>query len=93
MKRLLLALLFFSTPLIIAETNNLDKIFLDIALSCKTFRIFDSPDKSQEVEINCIRNKLKESNLSKAEYNKWSKDYYKKQKEVWDNFLNNLEKE
>ena len=25
MKRLLLALLFFSTPLIIAETNNLDK--------------------------------------------------------------------
>ena len=91
MKRLLLALLFFSTPLIIAETNNLDKIFLDIALSCKTFRIFDSPDKSQEVETNCIRTKLKDNNLSKAKYNKWSTDYYKYQKEVWNNFFRNLE--
>ena len=90
MKNLLIALIFFSIP-VIAETNNLDKTFLDIALSCKTFRIFDSPDKSQDVETNCIRTKLKENNLSKAKYNKWSKDYYKYQKEVWDNFLNNLE--
>ena len=90
MKRLLLPFLFLSIP-VIAETNNLDKTFLDIALSCKTFRIFDSPDKSQDVETNCIRTKLKDNNLSKAKYNKWSKDYYKYQKEVWDNFLNNLE--
>ena len=90
MRSLLITLLLFSSP-VIAEKNNLDKTFLYIALSCKTFRIFDSPDKSQEVEINCIRNKLKESNLSKAEYNKWSKDYYKYQKEVWDNFFKNLE--
>lgn len=62
-------------------------------MNYRTFRIFDSPDKSQEVEKNCIRNKLKENNLSKAEYNKWSKDYWNKQKEAWDNFLNNLEKE
>ena len=90
MKRLLLALLLFSSP-VLAETNDLDKTFLDIALSCKTFRIFDSQDKSQEVETNCIRTKLKENNLSKAKYNKWSKDYYKYQKEVWDNFFKNLE--
>ena len=90
MKRFLLALLFFSSPLI-AQTNDLDKTFLDIALSCKTFRIFDSPDKSQEVEKNCIRTKLKDNNLSKAKYNKWSKDYYKYQKEVWENFFKNLE--
>ena len=90
MKRLLLLLLLSSSP-VLAETNDLDKTFLDIALSCKTFRIFDSPDKSQEVETNCIRTKLKDNNLSKAKYNKWSKDYYKYQKEVWDNFLNNLE--
>ena len=89
MKRFLLALLFFSSPLI-AQTNDLDKTFLDIALSCKTFRIFDSPDKSQEVEKNCIRTKLKDNNLSKAKYNKWSKDYYKYQKEVWENFFKNL---
>ena len=79
MRSLLITLLFFSIP-VIAETNNLDKTFLDIALSCKTFRIFDSPDKSQEVETNCIRTKLKDNNLSKAKYNKWSKDYYKYQK-------------
>ncbi len=90
MKRLLLALLLFCSPAL-AETNDLDKTFLDIALSCKTFRIFDSQDKSQEVETNCIRTKLKENNLSKAKYNKWSKDYYKYQKKVWDNFFKNLE--
>ncbi len=92
MRNLLIALLFFSIP-VIAETNNLDKTFLDIALSCKTFRIFDSPDKSQDVETNCIRTKLKENNLSKAKYNKWSKDYWTRQKNAWDNFLKNLEKE
>ena len=91
MKLLLLPFLFFSIP-VIAETNNLDKTFLDIALSCKTFRIFDSPDKSKDVETNCIRTKLRDNNLSKAKYNKWSKDYYKYQKEVWDNFFKNLEK-
>ena len=92
MKPLLLAFLFFSSPLI-AQTNDLDKTFLNIALSCKTFRIFDSPDKSAEVETNCIRTKLKDKNLSKAKYNKWSKDYYKKQKQVWDNFFKALEQE
>ena len=91
MKSLLLALLLFSSSLF-AESNDLDKTFLDIVLSCKTFRIFDSPDNSQEVETNCISTKLKDNNLSKAKYNKWSKDYYKYQKKVWDNFLNNLEK-
>ena len=90
MKRFLIALLLFSSP-VLAQTNDLDKTFLDIALSCKTFRIFDSPNKSQEVETNCIRTKLKDNNLSKAKYNKWSKDYYKYQKEVWDNFFKNLE--
>ena len=90
MKRFLIVLLLFSSP-VLAETNDLDKTFLDIALSCKTFRIFDSLDKSQEVETNCIRTKLKDNNLSKAKYNKWSKDYYKYQKEVWDNFFKNLE--
>ena len=92
MKPLLLPLLFFSIP-VIAETNNLDKTFLDIALSCKTLRVFDSPDKSQEVETNCIRTKLKDNNLSKAKYNKWSKDYWTRQKNAWDNFLNNLEEQ
>ena len=90
MKSLLLSVLIFSSP-VIAETNNLDKNFLDITMNCRTFRIFDSPDKSENVEKNCIRNKLKENNLSKAKYNKWSKDYYKYQKEVWDNFFKNLE--
>ena len=90
MRSLLITLLFFSIP-VIAETNNLDKTFLEITMNCKTFRIFDSPDKSQEVETNCIRTKLKDNNLSKAKYNKWSKDYYKYQKEVWDNFFKNLE--
>ena len=90
MKRFLIVLLLFSSP-VLAETNDLDKTFLDIALSCKTFRIFDSLDKSQELETNCIRTKLKDNNLSKAKYNKWSKDYYKYQKEVWDNFFKNLE--
>ena len=91
MNRLLLLLLIFSSP-VIAETNNLDKTFLDITMNCRTYRMFDSPDKSQEVETNCIRNKLKENNLSKAKYNNWSKDYWTKQKEVWEDFLNNLEK-
>ena len=86
MKRLLISVLIFSSP-VIAETNNLDKTFLDIAMNCKTFRIFDSPDKSEEVEKNCIRDKLKENNLSKAQYNNWSKEYWKKQKEAWDKFL------
>tara|TARA_B100000989_G_C19415006_1_gene416058 strand:+ start:583 stop:861 length:279 start_codon:yes stop_codon:yes gene_type:complete len=91
MRSLLITLLFFSIP-VIAETNNLDKTFLEITMNCWTFRIFDSPDKSQEVEKNCIRNKLKENNLSKAKYNKWSYEYWAKQKEAWDKFLNNLEK-
>ena len=90
MKRFLIALLLFSST-VLAETNDLDKTFLDIALSCKTFRIFDSPDKSQEVETNCIRTKLKDNNLSKAKYNKWSTDYYKYQKEVLNNFFRKLE--
>ncbi len=89
MKRLLLSVLIFSSP-VIAETNNLDKTFLDITMNCRTFRIFDSPDKSENVEKNCIRNKLKENNLSKAQYNNWSKEYWNKQKEAWDNFFNNL---
>ncbi len=92
MKRLLLALLIFSGP-VIAEVNNLDKNFLDITMTCMTFRIFDSPDKSKDVETNCIRTKLKENNLSKAKYNKWSKEYWTKQKKAWDDFLNNLDKE
>ena len=89
MKRLLLLLLIFSSP-VIAETN-LDKTFLDITMNCRTYRMFDSADKSKGVEDDCIRNKLKENKLSKAKYNKWSKDYYKYQKEVWDNFFKNLE--
>ena len=91
MKRLLLALLIFSSPGI-AGTNNFDKTYLDITITCMKFRIFDSPDKSREIETNCIRTKLKENNLSKAKYNKWSNEYWKKQKEAWENFLNNLEK-
>ena len=91
MKRLLLVLLIFFSP-VIAETN-LDKTFLDITMNCITYRMFDSPDKSKEVEDNCIRNKLKENKLSKAKYNKWSKDYWTRQKNAWDNFLKNLEKE
>ena len=74
MRSLLITLLFFSIP-VIAETNNLDKTFLEITLNSRTFRIFDSPNKSQEVEKNCIRNKLKENNLSKAKYNKWSYEH------------------
>ena len=50
MKRFLIVLLLFSSP-VLAETNDLDKTFLDIALSCKTFRIFDSADKSQEIDV------------------------------------------
>ena len=92
MKPLLIPLLIFFFP-VIAEANNLDGTFLNITMNCRTYRIFDSQDKSKDVEIVCIRNKLKENNLSKAEYNKWSKDYWNKQKEAWDNFLNNLEKE
>ena len=92
MNRLLLLLLIFSSP-VIAETNNLDKTFLEITMNCRTYRIFDSDDKSKEVEDDCIRNKLKENKLSKAKYNKWSKDYWTRQKNAWDNFLKNLEKE
>ena len=91
MKSLILLVLVFSSPAI-AETN-LDKTFLDITMNCRTYRMFDSPDKSKEVEDDCIRNKLKENKLSKAKYNKWSKDYWTRQKESWDNFLKNLEKE
>ena len=91
MNRLLLLLLIFSSP-VIAETN-LDKTFLDITMNCRTYRMFDSPDKSQEVEDDCIRNKLKENKLSKAKYNKWSKDYWTRQKNAWDNFLKNLEQQ
>ena len=90
MKGLLFALLLFSSPLV-AETNSLDKTFLDITITCRKFRIFDTPNKSQEVETNCISTKLKENNLSKAKYNKWSKDYWTKQKEAWNKFLKNLE--
>ena len=91
MNRLLLLLLIFSSP-VIAETN-LDKTFLDITMKCRTYRMFDSPNKSKEVENDCIRNKLKENSLSKAKYNKWSKDYWTRQKNAWDNFLKNFEKE
>ena len=75
-----------------AETS-LDKTFLDITMNCRTYRMFDSPDKSQEVEDDCIRNKLKENKLSKAKFYKSSKDYWTKQKQSWDNFLNNLEQQ
>ena len=85
MKHLLLSILIFSSPGI-AETNNLDKTFLDITMTCMTFRIFASPDKSSEVKTNCINTKLKEHNITKAKYNKWSKEFWTKQKEVWDNF-------
>ena len=91
MKSLILLVLVFSSPAI-AETN-LDITFLDITMNCRTYRMFDSADKSKEVEDDCIRNKLKENKLSKAKYNKWSKDYWTRQKESWDNFLKNLEKE
>ena len=86
----LLSLLIFFSP-VFAETN-LDKTFLDITMNCRTYRMFDSPDKSQEVENDCIRNKLKENKLSKAKYNNWSKDYWTRQEESWDKFLMNLEK-
>ena len=88
----LLSLLIFFSP-VVAETNNLDKTFLEITMNCRTYRMFDSADKSKEVEDDCIRNKLKENKLSKAKYNKWSKDYWTRQKNAWDNFLKNLEKE
>ena len=92
MKRLLISLLIFSSP-VIAEANNLDKTFLDITMNCRTFRIFDSPDKSKEVETNCIRTELEKNNLSKAKYNKWNKAYYKRQTESWNKFFKTLEKE
>ena len=85
----LISLLIFFSP-VIAETNNLDKTFLDITIKCRTYRMFDSPVKSKEITDNCIRNKLKENKLSKAKYNKWSKDYWNSQKDAWDNFLKNL---
>ena len=91
MRSLIFLVFIFSSP-VIAETN-LDKTFLDITMNCRTYRMFDSPDKSKEVEVDCIRNKLKENKLSKAKYNKWSKDYWTKQKQSWDNFLNNLEQQ
>ena len=72
-------LLLFCSPVMV-ETNNLDKTFLDIIMNCRTFRMFDSPDKSKEVEKDCIRNKLKENKLIKAKYNKWSKNYWTRQK-------------
>ena len=75
-----------------AETS-LDKTFLDITMNCRTYRMFDSPDKTKKVEDDCIRIKLKENKLSKAKFNLWSKDYWTRQKNAWDNFLNNLEKE
>jgi len=89
-KSLLLSIFIFSSSLV-AETNSLDKTFLNITMTCRIFIIFDSPDKSQEAETNCIRTKLKENNLSKAKFNEWSKDYWTKRKEAWNKFLNNLE--
>ena len=89
-KRIFLSLFIVSSTLL-AETNSLDKIFSDITMTCRIFRIFDSPDKSQEAETNCIRTKLNENNLSKAKYNEWSKAYWTKQKESWNKFLKNLE--
>ena len=88
----LLSLLIFFSP-VVAETNNLDKTFLEITMNCRTYMMFDSADKSKEVEDDCIRNNIKENKLSKAKYNKWSKDYWTRQKNAWDNFLNNLEKQ
>ena len=92
MKHLLFAILIFSSPLI-AGRNNLDKTFLDIALTCKTLRFFYTEDKSEEVEKNCIKNRIIENNLSEDKYNKWSKEYFRNQKEAWDKFLKNLEQE
>ena len=89
---LFIGILMFSNPLI-AETNNLDKTFLNITFSCRKFRIFDAPGKSEEEETNCKNNKLKENNLSNAQYNKWSEEYWNRQKESWYNLLKNLEKE
>ena len=90
--RLLIGILMFSNPLI-AETNNLDKTFLNITFSCRKFRILDAPGKSEEEETNCKNNKLKENNLSNAQYNKWQEEYWNRQKESWYNLLKNLEKE
>ena len=92
MKLFLIPFLVFSSTSI-AEANNLDETFLNITLNCRTYRIFDSPDKSKDVETVCIRNKIEENNLSKAEYNKWNKRYYKKQTEAWNKFFKTLEKE
>mgnify|MGYP001231573754 FL=1 len=89
---LIIGILILSNPLI-AETNNLDKTFLNITFSCRKFRIFDAPGKSEEEETNCKNTKLKENNLSNAQYNKWSEDYWNRQKESWYNLLKNLEKE
>ena len=92
MKKYLVGFFIFYIP-VIAETNNLDKIFLDITMRCKTFRILNSPDKSKEVETNCIKTKLKENNLSKAKYSECDKEYFKKQAEFWNKFFKNLEEE
>ena len=90
MKTLVSALVIFSSP-VFSGTNNLDETFLEIALDCKIFRIFDSPDKSEEVYKNCINSELEKNNLSKAEYIKWSEAFNKEQQEVWDNFFESLE--
>ena len=91
MKLLLLSVLIFSSP-VISEVNNQTNIFFDITMRCKTYRILISQDKSQEIESNCIKSKLEENNLSKTKYNKWNKEYYKTQKEAWNKFFKNLEK-
>jgi len=82
----------FSIP-VMAEINNLDITFLEITMKCRTFRIFNSPDKSKEIETTCINTKLKEKNLSEAKYYKWDKEYYKKQTEAWNKFFKKLEEE
>ena len=84
MKRLPLVLLIFSSP-VITETN-LDKTFLDIAMSFRTFRMFDSPAILKVVEDDCIINKLKENKLSKTNTINGQKTIGLDKKESWDNF-------
>ena len=90
MKTLVLLFFIFSSP-VISEINNLDKTFLQITINCKKFRIFDSEEKSSEVEKDCIAIKLEENNLSKTQYEHWNNEYYKKQTKVWNKFFKNLE--